>query len=211
MMIDIDLLLTLGAVYKKVGQGEMIFMEGTRCNFYYQLVSGKVRWSNINDDGKEYLQTMVEPGECFGELPLFDGGLYAATAIADEDCVIIKLHESTFHQLLIEHGEIQFAFSKLLAQRLRFKFFMLKEFMHNEPEERITSLISYLKETKHNFCEHCGKIKLTRQQIANMTCLRVETVIRTMRSMNERGQINIRKGKVYWGNMTPVIMRKCPV
>lgn len=209
MMVDIDFLLTLGAVYKKVSQGEMIFMEGTRCNFYHQLVSGLVRWTNINNDGKEYLQSLVEPGESFGELPLFDGGVYAATAIAEEDCVIIKLHESTFHQMLLEHPEILMSFSKLMAQRLRFKFFLLKELLYNEPEERISSLIGYLRETEHNFCTQCGKVKLTRQQIANMTCLRVETVIRTMRVMHDKGDINIRKGKVYCGNMTPVISGSC--
>ena len=209
MMIDIDLLLTLGAAYKKVAAGEIIFMEGNRCNFYCQLVSGKIRWTNINNDGKEYLQSMVEPGECFGELPLFDEGPYAATAIAEEDSIIIKLHESTFHQLLLEHPEILMSFSKLMAQRLRFKFFLLKELLYNEPGERITALITYLKETRHNFCPQCGKIKLTRQQIANMTCLRVETVIRAMRQMHERGEITIRKGKVYCGNMTPVISRHC--
>ena len=210
MIMDIDFLLTLGAVYKKIPQGGIIFMEGSRCNFYCQLVTGKVRWTNINNDGKEYLQSLIEPGECFGELPLFDGGCYAASAIADEDSVIIKLHESTFHHMLPEHPEILMSFSKLLAQRLRFKFFLLKELLYNEPEERITSLIRYLKETQHNFCPHCGKVKLTRQQIANMTCLRVETVIRTMRLMHDRGSINIRKGKVYCGNMTPVISSSCP-
>ena len=209
MMIDVDLLLALGASYKKVFQGEIIFMEGNRCNFYHQLVSGKVRWANTNDDGKEYLQSMIEPGECFGELPLFDPGPYAASAIAEEDSVILKLHESTFHQLMEEHPAILLSFSKLLAQRLRFKFFMLKDLLCNEPEERIASLIAYLQYTKHNFCSQCGKIKLTRQQIANMTCLRVETVIRAMRHMHELGKINIRKGKVYCGNMTPVIRDRC--
>ena len=209
-MIDIDLLLALGAVYKKATQGEIIFHEGNRCNFYYQVISGRVKWVNINDDGKEYLQSLVEPGECFGELPLFDEEPYAASAIADEDSIVIKLHESTFHQLLIEHPAILMSFSRLLAQRLRFKFFLLKELLYNEPAERISSLIKYLKETDHNICHHCGKIKLTRQQIANMTCLRVETVIRTMRHMHDMGDITIRKGKVYCGNMTPVIKGNCP-
>ncbi len=204
-MIDIDLLLALGATYKKVSQGEIIFLEGSRCNFYFQLVSGKVRWININDDGKEYLQSVIEPGECFGELPLFDDMPYAATAIADEDSLLIRLHQSTFHQLLEEHPEIHLSFSKLLAQRLRFKFFILKELFKSVPEERIASLIGYLKETKHNICPDCGKINLTRQQIANMTCLRVETVIRAMRHMHDKGDIIIKKGKVYCRNMTPVI------
>ncbi len=208
-MIDVDLLLALGATYKKISQGEIVFLEGSRCNFYYQLVSGKVRWININDDGKEYLQAVIEPGECFGELPLFDNMPYAATAVADEDSLLIRLHQSTFHQLLEEHPEIHVSFSKLLAQRLRFKFFILKELFTTVPEERITSLIRYLKETKHNICPDCGKINLTRQQIANMTCLRVETVIRAMRHMHEKGEILIKKGKVYCDNMTPVIHGNC--
>lgn len=55
MMIDIDMLLAWGAAYKKLSAGEMIFREGTHSSFYYQLVSGKVRWVNINDDGKEFI------------------------------------------------------------------------------------------------------------------------------------------------------------
>jgi CRP/FNR family transcriptional regulator, cyclic AMP receptor protein len=205
MFIDINLLLALGAVYKKVEKGEMIFMEGTRCNFYHQLVSGSIRWSNVNYEGKEYLQDLVEEGECFGELPLFDDGVYAASAVADEDALVIKLHRDTFHQLLLDHPDIHFRFSHLLAERLRFKFFMLKELVGKEPEERISSLIKYLKNTHHNVCSDCGRLKLTRQQIANMTCLRVETVIRAMRSMHERGEICIRKGKVYCSDMSEVI------
>ena len=208
-MIDIDLLLTIGATYKKVAAGDVVFFEGNRCNYYYQLVTGKIRWANFNNDGKEYLHVLVEPCECFGELPLFDGGHYAATAIADEDSLVIKLHQVTFHQLLIEHPDIHFSFSKLLAQRLRFKFFLLTELLHKEPEERIKSLITYLQASHHNVCADCGKIKLTRQQIANMTCLRVETVIRAMRHMHERGEISIRKGKVFMGNMAPVLAQKC--
>ncbi len=208
-MIDINLLLALGGVYKNVAAGEMIFMEGSRCNFYYQLVKGKVNWININEDGKEYLQSVIEPGECFGELPLFDGEPHAATAIAQEDSLIIKLHQATFNQMLLDHPDIHGQFSKLLAQRLRFKFFMLRELLNSHPEDRISSLIRYLQETNHNICTSCGKIKLTRQQIANMTCLRVETVIRAMRKMHDRGEIRILKGKVYCGNMTPVIPAKC--
>lgn len=211
MMIDIDLLLTVGAVCKKVSAGEIIFMEGSRCNFYHQLVSGKINWININDDGKEYLQSIIEPGESFGELPLFDGEPYAATAIAQEDSVIIKLHQSTFQQLIADHSEISAAFLELLAQRLRFKFFLLRELLYSQPEERISSLISYLRETKHHICPNCGKINLTRQQIANMTCLRVETVIRTMRHMHDRGDITIKKGKVYCADMIRVITERCAV
>ncbi|HMX36990.1 MAG TPA: Crp/Fnr family transcriptional regulator [Ferruginibacter sp.] len=197
MMIDIDLLLAWGAAYKKVSAGEMIFREGGNCSFYYQLVSGKVRWVNINDEGREFIQTIIEPGECFGELPLFDDEAYAASAIADEDSVIIRLHKITFLQLIKENPEIHFAFSKLLTQRLRFKFLVLKELATHNPESSISTLLSYFKEHKKNICTKCNRLKLTRQQIADMTGLRVETVIRTMRNMHSMGLLRIDKGKVY--------------
>ncbi|MBK6635667.1 MAG: hypothetical protein IPG38_16465 [Chitinophagaceae bacterium] len=53
--------------------------------------------------------------------------LFAASAIADKDSVIIRLHCSSFHQLLKENPELHFKFTRLLAQRLRFKFLILKE------------------------------------------------------------------------------------
>jgi CRP-like cAMP-binding protein len=59
-------------------------------------------------------------------------------------------------------------------------------------------LLSYFKKTKKNICPDCNKIKLTRQQIADMTGLRVETVIRTIKQLEEKGEVTIEKGKVYY-------------
>jgi CRP/FNR family cyclic AMP-dependent transcriptional regulator len=198
MIIDINILLAWGAVYKKLGRGEVIFSEGSECSYYNQLVSGIVKWVNIDDDGKEYIQTMIEPGECFGELPLFDDGLYAASAIAEEEVVLIRLRKNTFLQLIKEHNEIHFAFTKLLAKRVRFKFLLLKSIAYHAPEVRISTLLSYLKKEHKNFCANCNQLKLTRQQIADMTGLRVETVIRSMRNMHDKGDIVIERGKVFY-------------
>ncbi len=197
-MIDIDLLLATGAVYKKLSAGEIIFHEGAKSYYYYQLVSGRVRWTNINEEGKEFLQTIIDPGECFGELPLFDNEPFAATAIADKESVILRLPAAAFHQLMKENPEIHFAFSKLLSQRLRFKFMILKEFANHDPEHRISALLSYFKETSKNICTECNQINLTRQEIADMTGLRVETVIRTIKNLEEKGKLSIEKGKVHF-------------
>ncbi len=196
-MIDIDTLLTWGGAYKKVNAGDIIFMEGNESHFYYQLVTGKIRWVNINEDGKEFLQGIVNPGECFGELPLFDDQPFAATAIADTDSMIIRLHKPTFLQLIKDNPEINFAFSRLLTERLRFKFFLLKEMARHDPEQSISTLLHYFKQTRKNVCTDCNRVNLTRQQIADMTGFRVETVIRAIRSLKDKGQLVINKGKVY--------------
>lgn len=197
-MIDIDTLLTLGATYKKVAAEEVIFTEGAPCSFYHQLVSGSVRWVNIDDNGTEFIQNIIEPGECFGEMPLFDNGPYAASAIANTESVIIRLHQSFFSQLLSERPDIHLAFSKMMSERLRFKFLLLKELANHNPEKSISTLLSHLKSKKRNICTICNKVNLTRQQIANMTGLRVETVIRTIRHLHDKGELVIEKGKVYY-------------
>lgn len=198
-MIETDLLLAWGATYKQVAIGEHLFKEGQECNFYHQVESGQFRWVNIDDDGKEYLQRLVEPGESIGELPLFDGGKFAATAIAIKESLVLRLHKPVFYQLLKSQPEIHFAFSKLLTERLRFKFFMLKEMGNHDPEKMIISFLNYLKGTCDHICTSCNKIKLTRKQISEMTSLRVETVIRVMRRLQEKQMLQIKKGKVYFG------------
>ena len=196
-MIDIDLLLSCGATYKKTGSNEIIFMEGTEAHFYHQLVSGSVRWININEDGREFIQDIIEPGESFGEFPLFDGALYAGSAVTNKESVILRLLKSTFLQIVREQPEILMAFTKVFSERLRFKFLLLNELSCFGPEHRISTLINYLKENKKNICNKCNKVQLTRQQIANMTGLRVETVIRSIKHLQEKGSLTIDKGKVY--------------
>ena len=196
-MIDIDLLLSWGATYKKTGSNETIFREASEAHFYHQLVSGSVKCVNINDDGGEFIQDLIEPGECFGEFPLFDDGIYAVTAVTEKESVILRLNKSTLQQLLREHHEIHMEFTKLFIERLRFKILLLKELSCFGPERRISTLFNYLKENKKNFCNKCNKVQLTRQQIANMTGLRVETVIRSIKHLEEKGSVTIDKGKVY--------------
>lgn len=197
MMIGNDILLAWGATYKKLVAGEIIFREGTGSHFYYQLESGSVRWINITDDGKEFIQSMIEPGEPFGELPLFDNLPYAASAIANKDSVVLRLHKTTFLQLLKEYPEIHFKFSKNLTERLRFKFMFIKELVTADPEHAILTLFNHFKENNRHVCINCNKVQLTRQQIANMTGMRVETVIRAIRHLNQKGKLTIEKGKVY--------------
>ena len=197
MMIDIDTLLAWGAAYKKLDAGDIIFMEGSEASFYYQLVRGKVKWVNIDDNGREFLQSLIEAGESFGELPLFDDQPYAATAIACEESVVIRLHKSTFLKMLQENQDIHFSFTRLITQRLRFKFYIIKEIAYHDPENSISRLLQYLKSTQKNICPECNQVKLTRQQIADMTGLRVETVIRTIRNLHEKGVLTINRGKVY--------------
>lgn len=196
-MIPTELLLEKGASYRKAAAGEVIFNEGAPAAYYYQLVSGRVRWCNITDDGKEVLHKVAEVGESFGEFPLFDGEPYAATAVADTPCTILRLCASSFRQLLHENPDIHFAFSKILVQHLRFKFLLTDLLSNNSPEDVITKLIGYFNERGKFICQDCNRLMLTRQQLANMTGLRVETIIRAIKHMEKEDRLRIVRGKVF--------------
>ncbi len=196
-MIDIDTLLTWGGTYKKICKGDIIFLEDCSARYYHQLVSGSVRWVNIDSEGREFTQLIIEEGESFGELPMFDDHNYAATTIANVDSVVIRLPKSNFIQLLEENSKIHFSFCRLITERLRYKFFMLKEIAYHNPEHMLIALFKYFQLHDKHTCPQCNLVKLTRQQLADITGLRIETVIRTIRNLDEKGILSIKKGKVF--------------
>ncbi|RXK52591.1 Crp/Fnr family transcriptional regulator [Aquirufa rosea] len=197
MMIDEKLLISWGATYRTLEKNEVLFSEGMECAYYYQLVDGQLKWVNISDDGKEYLQRLINPGESFGEIPLFDDEPYAASAFALVKSTVIRLSKASFQTLMKEHPEIHLQFSKRLAQLLRFKFFMLKEMSSNEPEKLVVAVLNYLKETQQYVTSEDHLVQLTRQQIADLTGLRVETVIRVIRNLHLDGRLKIENRKVF--------------
>jgi CRP/FNR family transcriptional regulator, cyclic AMP receptor protein len=200
-MVDIDTLLCWGATYKRVRTGEIIFEEGTQGRYFHQLVEGRVRWINVDDEGREFIQKVIEEGESFGELPLLDDGPYVATAVADRDSILIRLPKEAFLQLLRENPPMMFAFTRLMTQRLRNKFVLLKEVACQDPERKVITVLNMYKDDHPGAdCPKCRKgirVGLTRQEIADMVGLRVETVIRTIRRLNEKGVVEIMRGKVY--------------
>jgi len=197
MTIDINLLLCCGAIHRKIAKAQTIFYEGDESHFYYQIVAGKVKMVSCAEDGREFIQGIYTDGETFGELPLIDGGSYQATAVSEEDTILIRLNKSSFLALLKEDFTVHFAFTRLLAQRLRFKSILLKELSCYGPEHRIVTLIRQFKMASKLPGQPRYKVDLTRQDIADMTGLRVETVIRAIRNLYGRGDLLLEKGKVY--------------
>jgi CRP/FNR family cyclic AMP-dependent transcriptional regulator len=196
-IIDLDLLLAWGATFHNLEKGQVLFCEDDPAHFYYQVVEGRIKMCNCNEEGKEFIQGMFETGESFGEPPLFDGGIYPASAEADEASVVIRLRKENFLQLLKENFDIHFGFTQTLARRLRFKSLISKEISSYGPMHRVSTLLQEYKKSKGIQDNELVKIELTRQQIADMTGLRVETVIRSVRELERNGHLKIERGKVY--------------
>lgn len=194
-MIPESLLLEYGATLESLPPDELIFSEKTDARFYYQIKTGKIKMFNLNESGREFIQGLFADGDSFGEPPLFADIKYPASAATVKQSEFYKLSKEKLMDLLGEHPKIGLKFTRAMAKRLYYKAMILNEITNHPPEHRILTLIDYLKK-KHGTTE-AYKVKLTRQQIADLTGLRVETVIRAVKQLEQDGEIEIIKRKVF--------------
>lgn len=191
--IDLELLTSYGAVFKEYEKGEILFYEGDQALYYYQVISGSVKMFNTNDDGKEFTQGYFSDGQSFGEPPLFIDEKYPASAMAFQQSEVVKLSRDKFLTILDEFPHIQKHFLELMAKRIYNKATASKDIINQKPEFRIQAFLDNCKKSEEK--EH---IPFTRQEIANFTGLRVETVIRTLSKMNKKKIVEIINHKIYY-------------
>jgi len=197
MQIDVDLLFSWGAVAKKYKKSELIFDDTEKAHFYYQIIDGSVRMYNSNDEGKEFTQGIFCKGSSFGEPPLFIDEIYPSKAITLQDSTIIKLSRNKFLKIVEEYPAIQKSFLSLFAQRIHSKSNSFKEIINQKPEFRIIAFLNTHKKKSGTNAEK-ALIPFTRQEIANFTGLRVETVIRVLCKMNTCNKVEIINHKIYY-------------
>ncbi|GGE98368.1 Crp/Fnr family transcriptional regulator [Flavobacterium limi] len=197
-MISPELLEKYGALKKAFDKNEIVFEEGNLPTYYYQIIAGEVKMSNYNDEGREFIQGIFYKEQSFGEPPLFLNQKYPANAIAVEECEVFMLSKSNFMKLLEENPAISLKIIENLAQRLYYKSVMAAEISTHEPEHRVLKLIDHgiayfnFQKDKNGYL-----INFTRQQIGDLTGLRVETVIRAIKALEKKGELKIINRKVY--------------
>lgn len=197
-MIDVATLIQSGAEQKNYPKGAVIFEAKTYPMFYYQIVVGKVKMNNYYESGKEFIQNIFTAGQSFGEPPLFIDEPYPANAIALTAISLLQISKEQFFVMLYQHPEVSIAVNRSLARRLFFKAVMAPEISAKEPEKKLLALIDYIKNHSENPLDDMPfLIPMTRQQLADLTGLRVETVIRTIKQLEKAGKLQIIQRKIY--------------
>ncbi|MCK5705877.1 MAG: Crp/Fnr family transcriptional regulator [Cyclobacteriaceae bacterium] len=197
MIIPKDLLAERKAHFFEVQKDEYIFLEDESASFYFQVMSGTVKMSSYSENGQEFIQGIFKAGQSFGEPPLFGDFSYPNNAIATEKSEIARLPKDVFFELLKENFDIQWKFNALLSNRLRYKSILLKEISSYYPDHVIMTLLKYLRDNSGEKDKPQFYVPFTRQQLADMTGLRVETVIRTVKKLHKEGKLEIRQHKIY--------------
>lgn len=197
-MIEEHLLIAFGSKTAVFDKGEVLFRQGDIPRYYFQISNGAIKMNNFNDEGKEFVQGLFAGGDSFGEPPLFIDERYPANAVAIMPSTVFLLTKQRFMDLLVANPDIHLQVTTNLAKRLYFKSIMASEISSQEPEHRVLKLIDYFKEKVNHISEsEKYMVEITRQQIADLTGLRVETVIRSIKSLEKKGELSIVSRKVY--------------
>lgn len=198
MVIEESIIKLFGGKLKQYRPSEIIFAERSTANYYYQIVEGEVKLNNFNEDGKETIQAILKTGESIGEALLFIDKPYPVNAIAITPCKIISLSKAKFFQILTKSPENQSNIIKSLSHSMYFKYVMGEIFCSQNPGTKLRLLLDYLKSSEDNPTAFSFQVPLTRQQMANLTGLRVETTIRTLKTMEKENVVKIKNRKIFY-------------
>jgi CRP-like cAMP-binding protein len=197
MIISRELLKKYKAHFFETQKDELIFPEDEPASYYFQVITGTIKMSSYSENGQEFIQGIFKAGQSFGEPALFGDFFYPNNAIATEKSQIARLPKDIFLRLLWENPDIQLKFLALLSNKLRYKAILLKEISSYYPDHVIMTLLEYIRDNSSERDKSHFYIPYTRQQIADMTGLRVETVIRTVKKLQKEGKLEIREHKIF--------------
>lgn len=195
-MVPINILESYHARMVSVRKDQLLFEEGDQATNFFQVEAGQVKMFVLNEEGREFTHGVFKAGESFAEPALLGDFPYPASAIMVDAGKVWRLPKQDFIRLLKDHFDLHLKLDRVLCQRLQYKTMILTEVSTHQPEHRLKTIMKYIKSKMQ--VEHHKKITIpyTRQELADMTGLRVETVIRTIKKMEQNGVLTLENRKI---------------
>ncbi|MBC8483558.1 MAG: Crp/Fnr family transcriptional regulator [Acidimicrobiales bacterium] len=100
-------------------RGDLLFREGDDPDELFVVVSGRIAIANKSIDGRESMVALMEEGDLFGEMGLFDGRGRSAEARALETSVVTAVPYGPVRNLYENNPALLWRVVAMLAGRLR--------------------------------------------------------------------------------------------
>jgi len=105
--------------HRALQRGDVLFTEGDEPSELFVVTAGRVAISNKSIDGRESMMALMERGDLFGEMPIFDRMARSAGARALEPSEVIAIPYEPVQALYRNRPELLWRVVALLASRLR--------------------------------------------------------------------------------------------
>lgn len=171
---------------KKYRKHEAIFTEGTLPTGIFYVKVGKVKKYKVDNDGREQIIYIYNPGEFFGYSAILSEESYGDTTVAIENAIISFISKDDFINIL----NTSVVFSRLLLKSLSHEFSVMANLMavlsQRTVRERVAlSLLILHDKYKIDDTEKGVFIMLSRADLANMAGTANETLARVLHEFKE--------------------------
>ena len=178
---------------KEFKKNEILFYEEDTNEFMYIIIFGRVKVFQTTEDGKEIILAIHGEGEFFGEMSLIDEQTVPATVSIMENSLIAVISKKDFYGLIFSQRKVLENLLRVLCLRLRDSWKKIQMLNFKNASHRIKMIFLMLSEA-HGKKTAKGvtlNIKLTHQDIADMTGLTRESVTRVIDKWQRDGEITI--------------------
>ncbi|HEY8525936.1 MAG TPA: Crp/Fnr family transcriptional regulator [Acidimicrobiales bacterium] len=100
-------------------RGDVVFREGDEPDCLYVVVEGRIAIANRSSDGRESVVALMEHGDLFGEMGLFERLGRSAEARALEPSQVVVIAYEPIRRIYEQRPELLWGVVELLAGRLR--------------------------------------------------------------------------------------------
>jgi CRP/FNR family transcriptional regulator, cyclic AMP receptor protein len=197
---ELDLLLK-SAIKRSLPKGTYLFREGEVADAMYILLDGHTRSFTSDNQGKEFVFKIGEPGDVFGEISLLDDEPRGWTTQAVEDSTFLMFTKHDFLASIERYPSVKDLVIRNLALIVRKLSATMKNLALLDVYGRVRTLLESLSE------EVDGQVMiiqpLTQQAIADRVGSSREMIARILKELVFGGYIRLENKKI-------VILQKLP-
>jgi len=175
--------------YKK---GELIFNEGDVGDGFYIIETGKIKIFKLSFGGKEQILHIYGPGKPFGEVPVFTGKNFPATAQAVVGSTLIFFPRKDFIAHITANPSLALNMLAVLSMRLREFTVMVENLALKEVPARLASYLGVLTKEQSNLS--VVTLPVSKNQLAGLLGTTPETLSRIFSKMCGEGLIGMDRG-----------------
>jgi CRP/FNR family transcriptional regulator, dissimilatory nitrate respiration regulator len=169
------------------GKAETIFSEGEDADGFYVVITGRVKIFKLSPDGKEQILHFFGPGEPFGEVPVFTGQHFPASAEAMEESRVFFFPRKSFVDLIKRNPSLALNMLAVLSKRLRRFAALIDDLSLKEVPGRLAAYLLYLSD--QNRGAKVLELAVTKAQLASLLGTIPETLSRILGKLSSQGLI----------------------
>ncbi len=179
------------ATLRRFSDKQIILHCGQKACGFYIVSSGSVEVFRISETGRRQVLHLIEEGQTLGEVPMFQGGCYPASAVACGDTEAVYIDGEKFLDDAFEHPQILLEMLAVLSMRLRKFVNLIDDLSLKDVSQRLLQYITSRADKDGVFAFDCSKAELA-ERLGTIP----ETISRALNRLKTEQKISTQNAKI---------------